>query len=127
MKIGFTGTQHGMTENQKALLRAFLRPAWEFHHGDCIGADAEAHDIAKAVGCRIVVHPPSNPRKRALKHGDEARRPLHYLDRNNAIVAETDLLVAAPKSIEEEVRSGTWYTIRRARKHSKPVHILEPS
>ena len=29
-----------------------------FHHGDCIGADAEAHDIAVAMACEIVIHSP---------------------------------------------------------------------
>ena len=32
----------------------------EVHHGDCIGADASFHNIAKESRKRIVIHPPEN-------------------------------------------------------------------
>jgi hypothetical protein len=45
--IGFTGTRQGMTAEQKSALRNLLDGgAGDFHHGDCIGADSEAHGIA---------------------------------------------------------------------------------
>ena len=41
MKIGFTGTRDGMSIRQLVVLRTqFAKHATEFHHGDCIGADA---------------------------------------------------------------------------------------
>lgn len=43
MKIGFTGTRHGMTNQQKNQFFKIiinLNDLKEFHHGDCIGADA---------------------------------------------------------------------------------------
>ena len=56
-EIGFTGTQEGMSEKQRSSLRQVLADffadgARVFRHGDCIGADAQAHAIAKATGGR---------------------------------------------------------------------------
>lgn len=48
-----------------------------------------------------------------------------YMKRNDAIVEHSDVLVAFPKTDEEELRSGTWATIRRARKAGVPV-LLNP-
>ena len=58
--IGFTGTRYGMTVAQRRTLRSLLAngAGREFHHGDCVGADAEAHDIAVALGIEPVIHPP---------------------------------------------------------------------
>lgn len=129
MKIGFTGTQLGMTPLQIARLTKLLhfhKPS-EFHHGDCIGADAQAHDIVETFPVRIVIHPPTNDSKRAFKWADEGRLAKPYLERNHDIVDETDLLLVAPKSVNEELRSGTWATWRYAVKMKKPTIILEPS
>jgi len=53
MKVGFTGTQAGLTPKQKLELRSLLMDyrddITEFHHGDCIGADADAHEIAAEI------------------------------------------------------------------------------
>jgi hypothetical protein len=131
MNIGFTGTQQGMTAKQRESLANLLRHyydtngAREFHHGDCIGADAEAHEVAVAIGYRIVIHPPTNPYKRAFKSGT-VRPAKTYLDRNHDIVDESDVMVATPKSTVEELRSGTWATIRYTRKSGKHLHILAP-
>lgn len=128
MKLGFTGTQQGMSAMQAKLLRSELQlyKPTEFHHGDCVGADAEAHEIVEAEfpNIKIVVHPPINPAKRAFKWGDEGRIAKDYLMRNRDIVNETDRLVAAPKGDTEELRSGTWATIRYAIKARKPYTIL---
>lgn len=133
MKIGFTGTQLGMTERQKDALAADLwamgteDEADEFHHGDCAGADAEADEIARSFGYLIVIHPPSNPAKRAFRFqdGDVTLPEAPYLDRNKAIVEATDFLFAAPHG-PEELRSGTWSTVRYARARGKAHAVLEP-
>lgn len=39
-----------------------------------------------------------------------------YMRRNDLLVALADIVVAFPKTETEEIRSGTWATIRRARK-----------
>jgi hypothetical protein len=52
-----------MTDAQKATLRDFLAAgSGEFHHGDCIGADSEAHDIADECGYRAPAEPLEQPR-----------------------------------------------------------------
>lgn len=128
MKVGFTGTQVGMSKSQKDSLFEILNHfnVTEFHHGDCIGADSEADAIARALGSSIVIHPPLDPKKRAFcaKPGDIVRQPQPYLDRNHNIVEAIDFLVAAPRTDEEELRSGTWATIRYARKVGKRVEVL---
>jgi hypothetical protein len=126
--IGFTGTQKGMTQAQKEKLRWLLSNmhALYFHHGDCLGADAEAAAIARELNFRIVVHPPANRRHRAFLAGQEIRPTLPYLERNRQIAQECDLLIAAPSSCTEIRRSGTWATVRWARKLRKPIVFIYP-
>jgi hypothetical protein len=131
LRIGFTGTQKGMSLTQKENLRAYLTISvqndspCEFHHGDCIGADAEAHVFARDLGIPIIVHPPINYSKRAFTTGyARIEAPREYLVRNHDIVDATDLLFVAPFTNEEELRSGTWATYRYAKKLGKNIILL---
>lgn len=137
MNVGFTGTQEGMTDSQKESVTLLLKAASDlewifgepvFHHGDCIGSDAEADEIARELGYAIVVHPPLRNEKRAFVPADGVtyRKPKDYLDRNQDIVDETDLLLATPQGFEEERRSGTWATIRRSRGRNMRTIIVWP-
>ncbi len=125
--IGFTGTRRGMTAKQKTELWKLLHTYDEFHHGDCVGADTEAHDIACEVGVYVVVHPPIATKYRAYRcgHGSD-RMPKSYMERNLDIVTDCDYLVAAPQTMTETQRSGTWATVRMARRMGKQVIVLEP-
>jgi hypothetical protein len=135
-KIGFTGTQRGMNPFQKAPFEKILQKIVvkskgliqnEFHHGDCIGADNDAHQIAATHNYFIVLHPPTNPSKRAFNIGAHKIMEKHdYLVRNRHIVDSTDILIATPGEMTEQLRSGTWSTIRYARKRNKKVIILYP-
>jgi hypothetical protein len=129
MILGFTGTRKVMTDRQKDSLRKILiemQPA-EFHHGDSIGADSQAHAIVRAhTKARIIIHPPNKDRYRAFCEGDKTRPVKEYISRNHDIVAECDMMVAAPGATPEELRSGTLATVRYARQKHMIVTVLEP-
>lgn len=128
-KVGFTGTQRGMTEAQKKSLDDLLGEfpyQSEFHHGDCIGADAEAHDIADSLNYSIWIHPPRNSSRRAFKVAPHFGPPEEYLIRNKNIVNATDFLIACPGEAQMLVRSGTWSTVRYAIRVGKRVRLVLP-
>jgi hypothetical protein len=49
-----------------------------------------------------------------------------YLPRNKNIVRATASLIATPFEFVEILRSGTWSTVRFARKLGKPVFLILP-
>jgi len=125
MKVGFTGTREGLTGYQRGMLAKILNDMRDkydtFVHGDCVGADEQAHRIAKALGYTIEIYPPKNSRLRAFCKGDIVHEPDDYLSRNRKIVDAIDFLIACPKQKKEILRSGTWATIRYARKKGKKI------
>lgn len=131
MRVGFTGTRKGMTEKQKDSFKRLAKQlrVLSFHHGDCIGADAEAHDIITATHpplCRIYIYPSVFNYLRAYRKGHYIYDPAEPLKRNRQIVDNTDCLIATPHGFEEEQRSGTWATIRYARRCGKKIAIILP-
>lgn len=134
MILGFTGTQQGMEVAQRSAFHTVLEELnkssaiTEFHHGDCLGADAEAHSIVRNIlpSARIHIHPPDKDSKRRFCEGDVMYGPHPYLERNQLIVDAADILVATPKAKEEVTRSGTWTTVRRARDAYKSVILIYP-
>jgi len=130
--IGFTGTRHGMSEEQRIavdvsvcdLIGGDLNLRVHAHHGDCVGADAQFHKIATDYGCKTVGHPPWGRTRRAFCAFDEVRSSLPFLERNRAIVSESNFMLAAPLELEEQPRGGTWHTIRLTRKVGKPLAIV---
>ena len=128
MRIGFTGTHHGMTPAQVRVLRSILsgHKGAALHHGDCVGADAQAHEVACSLGRDLTIHPPVNGH-RAWKTSRDIRTPRPYLSRCKDIVRETDMLIAAPGEEKEQRRSGAWSTVRFARKLAKPVFVISPN
>ena len=129
MIVGFTGTRSGMTASQAEHLRhlLILLDPVEFHHGDCVGADRQAHDIAQSLHIPTVIHPATSPNQRAHCRGAcRILEPKPPLDRNQDIVVACSKLLATPSTTAEHLRSGTWATIRYARSQKKPVYILRP-
>lgn len=130
--IGFTGTQHGMTDKQRDIIFSMLKgakrvdPLVVLHHGDCIGADAQVHAMARRLGFTVAGHPPAKVAKRAFCTFDIKYPEKDYLVRNRAIVDSCDYLIAASRTRYEELRSGTWSTVRYCRSIDKKVFVIGP-
>jgi hypothetical protein len=131
LDIGFTGTRLGLTQKQKETVEYLLRclankyiSYWQyFRHGDCVGADAEAHQIALNLDYRILIHPPIKSVDRAYCSDYFSLLPKDdYLKRNRCIVDKSAMVIAAPKDNNQE--GGTWYTINYARKVRVPLRIV---
>lgn len=149
MELGFTGTQVGMTQEQARMFETLVREIFRikhevtFHHGDCIGADMQAHALFHDVAVdlqapsSITIHPPETRAKRAFadkaRHGSYRKIPVTvlaefpYMQRNEHIVKACSCIIATPAEAQEQQRSGTWATIRRARQAGKRLFIIEPA
>lgn len=136
ISIGFTGSQKGMSKEQTATFKKSLKNLLDdtgirrFTHGDCIGSDEQAHiivkDLPEAIG--IDIYPPTKDSKRAFVDGYLHKFPEQpYLQRNHSIVDASDMLIATPNSYKEVMRSGTWATVRYARKQHKKIIIIYPN
>ena len=129
--IGFTGTQLGLTTDQHVEMRQHFKQfrnanAGWMHNGDCEGADKEAGELWQAMCGGIHLHPPTVRYKRAWLKAERTEKPRPYLDRNKDIVDASTVLIATPDSPVERIRSGTWSTVRYARKLGRPILIIYP-
>lgn len=102
-----------------------LYEPFKIHHGDCIGADSELHVIVRSQfkDSQIIVHPPKVDRYRSFCEGDIIHKPKDFTVRDRDVVMESVILIGVPKSLEQN-RSGTWYTIRYAKRMNKPVIVI---
>lgn len=137
MIIGFTGTRRGMTGAQKFTVGEILSTADGLaftRHGDCVGADVEFDYLCGVRSINVIAHPSDIPGTQGgseQRHADlpyyfHAMPPLPAFVRNYNIVSGCDILLATPAGFHEEQRSGTWYTIRLARRSGVPVVIVWP-
>lgn len=129
IKIGFTGTRHGLSEEQKNQIKLILDKYDNIVvlHGDCIGSDTDFHNLCRNENknIKICILPPNNPTLRAFNSGDLILPEKPYLERNSDIVENSDILIACPlDKNKEELRSGTWSTIRKAKKRGMMLYIL---
>jgi hypothetical protein len=87
----------------------------------------EFHDIAFALDIDITLHPPTSDKDQAICEGWtwKEQRAAH-LQRNRNIVDAVQVMIACPRGFEEELRSGTWATIRYARKVGRKLYIIYP-
>ena len=131
MKVAFTGTRKGMSPHQKKVFRKFCeKHAFDmttFHHGSCIGADKDASDIVWEVcAAQIAAHPCTLVKQQAHTKAHTRYPALDPIERNHVMVDAADILIACPATAEEVLRSGTWATIRYAKKMGKEVKIINP-
>jgi hypothetical protein len=129
MKIGMTGNRYSMSTVAEKVLRHILveLKVTEGHHGDCVGADLAFHNVLDELGLQSVIHPPTNKSNRAFCNGTTILPTKSYLDRNKDIVDDSQIMIAFPNSEEEQIRSGTWSTIRYARKKKRKIFIVFPN
>lgn len=130
LTYGFTGSRDGLSPAQTVFFaQLFAQPfSVLVSHGDCLGSDADAHELARSTGLYVWIHPPENSSLRAFCSGALiVEHPLPYLERNQNIVNTNLLLLAAPSSEDEVIRSGTWSTVRYAKRQGKAVLVVTPS
>jgi hypothetical protein len=123
-RVGITASRNGPTYGQLLTLVTLLSSSkilaecfsaydesW-FHHGDCVGGDEVSHDVAKMLGYKTSVHPPTDSRLRANKRGTISHPPKPYIERNHDIADVVSELFVLPDTMYERIRSGTWATWR---------------
>lgn len=133
MIVGVTVTRTGISPPQEAVARsalAFMR-AIRLHHGDCRRGDATLHTLARKLGIAVEIHPPDKGALRAFCEalpGETVRPEKPYLGRNRDIVDAVGFMLALPENEDGEIlRSGTWSTVRYARRVERPGLIVRPS
>lgn len=134
MKIAFTDSRSGLTIDQRIALRHWVAEhvpddshLW---HGACVGADEEFVAIFSDLVAGAILHalpghlpPLTSVRAMALSH--VRCLPEDCLVRNRRIVDAGEVLLACPDG-PERLRSGTWSTVRYARKTGKRVVLFMP-
>lgn len=134
MILGVTATQRGLTRAQRDAALSYLQQLpllTEFHHGGCVGGDEDLHFLVRGAfpGVPIFIHRGDTPEKWAHFPGDThvtELRALPNLERNKVIVKTVGKLWAFPGERQEVLRSGTWATIRTAKRAGRSAIIFYP-
>ena len=134
--IGFTATRRGMTPPQALkvdlLIKEFITQGVQVaHHGMCVGGDAEFHVLARKAKLYMEGHPGVDKQGKVTQRApvvcDSYWPSKYFLLRNPEIVDASQVMLAAPAQKQEKLRgSGTWATIRYARRVCKPLVIVYP-
>jgi len=134
MMLSFTGTHRALTDLQKITVTEFVE---QFNplcvtHGGCIGADDFFDQWCADLGIHRTIYP-SNIRGKSLPKNELLRRgpctihePRPPLIRNEIIVKSGEFLLACPSENYEVLRSGTWSTVRIARRLGVKYTVINP-
>ena len=138
LTIAFTGTRQGMTNDQKSSVFALLTdlmPDFTLH-GCCRGADVDFNDLVLRhrtdlnPNVRIHGHPSestynSDDQCSDLCEGMDYTAPMGKpLSRNALMVKNAELVIGCPPNYENVLRSGTWSTIRKAKRKDKVIIVF---
>lgn len=136
--LAVTATRKGLTLPQErtfvSVIRCAICDPFVFHHGAAVGGDCDLTRLAVAMRqlgrtIRIVAWPSnlaSQQAASALAVSDEVKPAAPPLERNLNMIANADMVMAFPAGFHEEVRSGTWATVRAAERNSIPVTMIWP-
>lgn len=136
LSLGFTGTRDGFTDAQTKYFHAMLAGLGlanryaDFHHGDCEGADAQAHDLVRQLcpDWTIHIHPgPEGDPHRAGRTGDVLYPPKTHFARNRDIVRASTHVIGVSKAPRRLERGGTWYTLDFSVKSKVKTQVLWPA
>lgn len=127
--VGFTGSRLGMTPWQRKMFKLVLISRIAnygvgiFHHGLCIGSDAEAHEDAFKARYQIFGHPPIKEDRVYPFNMNEFTwidRPFSFGGRNQRIIIACKVLIATPRAGSV----GTFNAISHAELIRKPRIII---
>jgi hypothetical protein len=82
--------------------------------------------LANFPDCKVICHPPIYESKQAYVGGHVVLPRKDYMSRNRDIVDASEVMIATPKTKEEELRSGTWATVRYAKRKRVLVRVIYP-
>lgn len=145
MRWAFTGSEWPLTPNQSLALDRVISDEImqhnvdKIHHGGCKGADDEFHELLGRGNYNLWAHVEVWPGHIERKRGKSTsygvyrgknlwviHQPEYTLTRNRLMVDVADRLIAAPDGVEV-LRSGTWATVRYARKKHRPITFVWPN
>lgn len=126
--IGVTASREGLTDPQKNWIEDFLEGnlAYVLHHGMCKGGDIELAVLFRKYNTYIIAHPGHIRHMRAASPANDLILPWsHTLVRNRIIVNHSELILGFPK-VPYATDSGTWHTIKFAKKQKTPLFVIGP-
>lgn len=134
IRYSFTGTSNPGGSAYKTV-EHFIRQltnVTQINTGAAVGVDTYAYEYAvkhfpRARHC-LYVPAGSFHNLEVVRTAKEAEHEVYlieggYMARNDALVANADILIAFPQGPQEVLRSGTWATVRRAIKKGIPVQV----
>lgn len=134
-KYSVTGTVDVDTDAERHVIWTTIRDLQYVEHivtGGAYGVDTHAAKFGKTFHVyahHVLYYPAGLWWNNTLLHEKWLFDETHpvvggYMTRNDMLVAACDTLLAFPKTAVEQVRSGTWATVRRARKAGKEIRIF---
>ena len=108
MRVGFVGGFKDFVEEQKETFSHLIKELnpEEYHHGDLVGSEKEAHDIVRLLlpSCKIHIHPSVRDNKRAFCKGDVMHIEMDYVPRDLDLLEDIQLLIVCHMLVTNKSR-----------------------